>query len=232
MIELIDLSFSYSKDKIIVDNINLRIQNNSAIIGPNGSGKTTLLYLILGLLKGKGKIKVNNVEVEKKNLRKIRKMIGFVFQNPDNQLICPIVFDDIAFGLRNIGLNGDGINKKVSKILKRFDIYDLRNRFVHELSFGEKRLISLLSVLVMEPEIIILDEPTLGLDSKFRYYIYNILKDLDIQKIIVSHDFEFLKWIVDDVFILYNNNVFFNNGIDILENDNELKNFNLFYNLM
>jgi len=232
MIEIKNLSFSFDNSRIIFNDISARFVKDTAIIGQNGSGKTTLLYLILGFLKGKGKILINNVEVNKKNLKEIREKIGFVFQNPDDQIICPVVFDDISFGLRNKGFDREKIEKKIDILLKGFEIEYLRNRFIHKLSFGEKRIVSLLSVLILEPEIIILDEPTLGLDSKYRYLIYKILKSLKIKKIIVSHDFEFLKSLTQEVSIIYNTKIFNFTTNKILSDKNRLKEYGLFYDLV
>ena len=232
MIEIKNLRFSFDNSRIIFDDISARFDKDTAIIGHNGSGKTTLLYLILGLLKGKGKIFVNNIEVNKKNLKKIREKIGFVFQNPDDQIICPIVFDDISFGLRNKGFEREVIKKKVDGLLKRFEIEYLKDKFIHKLSFGEKKIVSLLSVLILEPEIIMLDEPTLGLDSKYRYLIYKILESLKIKKIIVPHDFEFIESLTQETFVIYNSKIFNFETNKILNDKDKLKKYDLFYDLV
>ncbi len=232
MIEIKDLSFSFDNSRIIFKDISATFKKNTAIIGQNGSGKTTLLYLILGLLRGKGQIFIDNIEVNKKNLKKVREKIGFVFQNPDDQIICPVVFDDISFGLKNRGFEIENIEEKVDDLLKSFEMEYLKDKFVHKLSFGEKRIVSLLSVLILEPEIILLDEPTLGLDSKYRFLIHKILKSLKIKKIIVSHDLDFLKSLTQESFVIYNSKIFSFETNNILNDKKKLKKYNLFYDLV
>ena len=200
-----NISFSYDKTDVI-DNISFEIEENDTvgIIGANGSGKTTLFKLLLGLEKpNNGKINIDEKELNKKNLDEIRKKVGFVFQDSDNQLFMNTVEDEIAFVLYNKGLDEKVIKSKVDNILDELDIKDLRYRRIIQLSGGEKKLVAIASILVMEPEVLLLDEPTNALDPRYRRRIIELLNKIKCTKIIASHDLDMISKTCSKTIFLY-----------------------------
>lgn len=200
-----NISFSYDKTDVI-DNISFEIEENDTvgIIGANGSGKTTLFKLLLGLEKpNNGKIYIDEKELNKKNLDEIRKKVGFVFQDSDNQLFMNTVEDEIAFVLYNKGLDEKVIKSKVDNILDELDIKDLRYRRIIQLSGGEKKLVAIASILVMEPEVLLLDEPTNALDPRYRRRIIELLNKIKCTKIIASHDLDMISKTCSKTIFLY-----------------------------
>mgnify|MGYP001585991010 FL=1 len=180
MIEIRNLSFGY-EDELILRNINLEIKEGSytAIIGANGSGKTTLAkHLNSLLLPAKGSVIVDGIDT-KKNQAEVRKKVGFVFQNPEDQLIYSIAEEDIAFGLENLGIETGKMRSMVAGVMKEFGIENLAKRNVNMLSFGQKQLVALAGILVMNPEYIVFDEPTTMLDNKNKKTIMAMIKKLN-----------------------------------------------------
>lgn len=201
-IEFENVSFCY-ENSIVTDNISFKINKGESvcIVGSNGAGKSTLLQLMTGLLNNfSGSITIDQNALTKKNLSKIRSILGFVFQDFDAQLFMPIIYEDIAFGLRNYGF--DSIENRVQSIAKKLDITHILNKPSFKLSGGEKKLASLASVLAMEPECILLDEPTTGLDPRNRKVLINIIKGLNKTKIITTHDLDMAMEICDRVIVL------------------------------
>ncbi len=163
------------------------------IIGANGSGKSTLVRLINGLiLPTQGTVRVDGLTTAA-NVDAVRQKVGFVFQNPDNQIVFPSVAEDLAFGLKNQGLDKHVIDKRVGDILARFDLGDLADRPTYHLSGGEKQMIALLGVLIMEPEVIVLDEPTTLLDRRNSRALLRTLEALDQMLIVITHDLDMLR---------------------------------------
>ena len=200
-----NISFSYDKTDVI-DNISFEIEENDTvgIIGANGSGKTTLFKLLLGLEKpNNGKINIDEKELNKKNLDEIRKKVGFVFQDSDNQLFMNTVEDEIAFVLYNKGLDEKVIKSKVDNILDELDIKDLRYRRIIQLSGGEKKLVAIASILVVDPEVLLLDEPTNALDPRYRRRIIELLNKIKCTKIIASHDLDMISKTCSKTIFLY-----------------------------
>ena len=180
MIQIKNLGFGY-EDELILKNINLEIKEGSytAIIGANGSGKTTLAkHLNALLLPTKGYVIVDNTDT-KKNQAEARKKVGFVFQNPEDQLIYSIVEEDIAFGLENLGIKTKAMKIKVKNIMKELGIKSLAKNNVNMLSLGQKQLVALAGILVMSPKYIVFDEPTTMLDNKNKKTIMAIIKKLN-----------------------------------------------------
>ncbi|GAB3257125.1 ABC transporter ATP-binding protein [Alteromonas gracilis] len=160
-----------------------------ALLGPNGAGKTTLLLHLNGLLTpGGGSVHVSGMAVEKANLPEIRRRVGLVFQDPDDQLFSPTVRDDVAFGPRNLGLRGDDLEERVVEALDAVGMGDFAARPPHHLSFGQRRRVALATVLAMRPEILVLDEPSSNLDPFSRRELADILRSLDVTLMMVTHD--------------------------------------------
>jgi len=188
----------------LCQNIDLNITHKEkiAIIGPNGCGKTTLLDIIAGLKQKKsGSIEIfHNVIENEKDFKPIRDLVGYLFQNSDNQFLAPNVLDDVAFSLLSGGMGQKEAMIKANMILKDLGIEHLKNKIVYNLSGGEKKLVALAGVLVTEPKLMLLDEPTNGLDYKMQLRLVEILKKIDKSIIIVSHHKEFVDSIVDKVY--------------------------------
>lgn len=185
-------------------NINLNVSHKEkiAIIGPNGCGKTTLLDIISGLkTKCDGVLELFHEEINsQKDFKPYRELIGYLFQNSDNQFLAPVVIDDVAFSLLSSGMSKDEAYLKARMMLKDLDIAHLEDKIVYNLSGGEKKLVALAGVLVCEPKLMLLDEPTNGLDLKMQLRLVEILKSIDKSIIIVSHNREFIDSIVDKIY--------------------------------
>lgn len=181
-------------EKAALAGINILIREpRVGVIGLNGSGKSTMVRLINGLiLPDEGRVTVDGVDT-RKNAREVRKRIGFVFQNPDHQIVYPIVSEDMAFGLRNIGLDKAEIPDRIARTMTRLGISHLCERQTHTLSGGEKQLVALASVLVMAPQVILFDEPTAGLDLRNRNRVRDALSALGEQAVVVTHDLDLLR---------------------------------------
>jgi cobalt/nickel transport system ATP-binding protein len=192
IIEIKELNYSYPDGTVALNNINLDLFEGETlgIIGPNGAGKSTFLLHLNGLLRGKGHVKIADLEVNDKNLKKIRSKVGMVFQDPDSQLFMPTVFEDVAFGPMNMGLSKDKVESAVTEALTKVDMLKSIKRLSHHLSFGEKKRISIATVLSMSPEILVLDEPSSNLDPKHRRDLINLLKELDVTQIVATHDMD------------------------------------------
>ena len=209
IINIKNLNFSYSSEKPVLKNIDLNIKRGEifGIIGPTGAGKSTLLLHLNAILKGEGEIRVDNIPVNEKTGKKVREKVGIVFQNPDNQLFCPTVFEDIAFGLYNSGFKKEEVNTRVDKILEKLNLTALKNLSSHHLSFGEKKRVSLASILVMEPEILCFDEPFANLDYNSIYTIIREIRRLDITRIIISQDILLALSLCDRVAVMHQGEV-------------------------
>lgn len=200
IIRLQGVSFAYpgNPSKLpVLDNLNLEIRSGERVglIGSNGSGKSTLFHLIMGLLRpGRGEIELFGKErLDEKDFRRVRGRIGFLFQDSDDQLFCPTVAEDVAFGPLNLGNSGEEAMSTVHEVLGRLGLDGFEDRLTYKLSGGEKRLVSLATVLAMKPEVLILDEPTTGLDDETVERITNLLIDSNLTYIVASHNETFLE---------------------------------------
>ena len=210
-----NLSHIYMKgspfEKVALSDINLRIDEEEfvAIIGPTGSGKSTLVQHFNGLLKPtQGRIIVNGIEVSGSNLKELRKQVGIVFQYPEHQLFEETVYKDIAFGLHKQGLDTKEIDERIRKTIKMVGLHeDVLEKSPFELSGGQKRRVAIAGVLVMNPKILVLDEPTAGLDPKGRDEIFNFIlqlyKDMHMTIILVSHSMEDVARLARRVIVMY-----------------------------
>lgn len=191
IISVSDLSFGYDSKRKVLENINFQLKKGESVglVGTNGVGKSTLLRILVGLNKGfQGDVMVNNIPLEKKNLKTIRKNVGYVFQDADSQLFMSTVFDDVAFAPRNYGMSEAEVNEKTMEALKVVHIEQLKDKQIYKLSGGEKKLASIATILSTEPDVILMDEPSVALDPKNRRNLINILNRLNQAKIIASHD--------------------------------------------
>jgi len=204
MMKINQLSVVYPDKTIAVDGIDLLIQNEEtvALIGANGAGKTSLLLSLVGVIPSLGEIIVDDIKLDKHTLGEIRRRVGVVFQNPDNQLFMPTIYDDVAFGLRNYGLPENEIEAKVDYYLKELGILHLKHRSPMKLSGGEKRIAAIATVLAMEPSVMLFDEPTAFLDPKARRNLINVLNKLPHTKLIASHDLPFVAEVCDRAVVL------------------------------
>ncbi len=207
MIQIQNASVAYGDGKVAVDELSLHIKAGEkvALIGANGAGKSTLLLALLGVLPlAGGEIGIDGLKMDKKNLREIRKHIGLVFQNPDDQLFMAYVHEEIAFGPRNYGLNAAEVEKRVDRVLQDLDITGLRDRMPQRLSGGEKRMVAIAAVLSMEPGALLFDEPSSFLDPKARRSLIATLKGRRETLVIATHDLPFAEEICDRVVFLQN----------------------------
>lgn len=210
MFKLENVDFSYEKGNKILKNISINIKKGEKVVflGENGSGKSTLFFILNGLLKkesGEIYLKGEKIEYKKEILNKLRKKVGIIFQDPDVQLFAPTVYQEIAYGLENLGYNKKEIEKRVYEVLKELDIENLKEKPCHHLSYGQKKRVSIASILAMEPEILILDEPTAWLDSKNIKKVNKILNELHKKEktlIISTHDIDFAYEIADYIYVL------------------------------
>ena len=204
MIEINNLQVVFDNTLKALDNINifLKKQKCIGIIGENGSGKSTLLLSILKLVDYQGEIKINDLYVNKDTVAKIRALVGLVFQNSDHMLFLPTVYDNLAFGLINQGSTKQMIDDKIKYIAKQFEIEDLLPRMANHLSGGQKRIVALASVVIMDPEILLLDEPSAFLDPKSRRNVINTLKQLPQQITLATHDLDMALDLCDEVVLL------------------------------
>lgn len=217
-----NLSYSYPDGKKALTDLSLTIYKNDTmgLIGPNGAGKSTLIHHLNGILTGSGKIEIFSIEINKKNLKEIRKKVGIVFQNPDEQLFMSNVFDDIAFGPLNYGLSDEEVKKRVEKVMNIMRLEGYEKRFPHHLSTGEKKRAAIGTVLAMEPEIIILDEPTSNLDPKGRRELISLLKTIKNTKIIATHDMEMVLELCTSATLLNNGKIVsYGNTMDIMSDE-------------
>jgi cobalt/nickel transport system ATP-binding protein len=191
VLELRGLAFAYPDGHQALYGVDLHVHAGErvALLGPNGAGKTTLVLHLNGILSaGAGAVAVSGLPVTKENLQEVRRRVGVVFQDPDDQLFMPTVRDDVAFGPANLGLRGAALEARVRDALDKVGMADFADRPPHHLSFGQRRRVAVATVLAMEPEILVLDEPSSNLDPASRRELADILRDLDVTVLMVTHD--------------------------------------------
>jgi cobalt/nickel transport system ATP-binding protein len=190
-LEVKDLAFAYPGGTQALFGVDLAIGRGErvALLGPNGAGKTTLVLHLNGVHEAQaGWVRVGGLPVVKEHLREIRRRVGIVFQDPDDQLFMPTVRDDVAFGPANLGLRGDELEARVVEALTAVGMEAVADRAPHHLSFGQRRRVAVATVLAMRPQILVLDEPSSNLDPAGRRELADILLSLDITMLMVSHD--------------------------------------------
>jgi cobalt/nickel transport system ATP-binding protein len=195
VIQVRDLHFSYPDGHAALRGVSLNLCQGEkvALVGPNGAGKSTLMLHLNGILEGRGEVKVGNLRLTRDNLPVVRAMVGLVFQNPDDQLFSPTVFEDVAFGPLHMGLPEDEVRARVAAALEAVRMSAYADRLSHHLSVGEKKRIAIATVLSMQPSILVLDEPSAGLDPRARRTLINLLRELSITMLVSTHDMLMVK---------------------------------------
>lgn len=189
-IEIRNLSFTYPDGQRALQEVSLSIRPDEkvALVGPNGAGKSTLILHLNGILNGEGQVEVCGLEVIKQNFARVRAMVGLVFQSPEDQLFSPTVFDDVAYGPLYQGLPVEQVQARVQDALAAVHMRGYEARVSHHLSMGEKKRIAIATVLSMKPEVLVLDEPTAGLDPRSRRSLIELLRELPMTMLVSTHD--------------------------------------------
>lgn len=195
IIEIRNLTFEYPNGHSALRDISLTVKAGEkiALIGQNGAGKSTFLLQLNGILQGSGEILIAGLPVKKQFLKQVRAMVGLVFQSPDDQLFSPTVFDDVAFGPIYMGLPESEIQQRVSQALQDVEMAGFSERITYHLSMGEKKRIAIATVLAMQPEILVFDEPTAGLDPRARRNLIRLIERLPQTLIVATHDLDFAR---------------------------------------
>ncbi|GAB4502927.1 MAG: ABC transporter ATP-binding protein [Anaerolineales bacterium] len=190
-----DLRFAYPDGHPALKGISLNLcaGDKVALVGPNGAGKSTFMLHLNGILTGQGELKVAGLTISEKTLPQIRAAVGLVFQNPDDQLFSPTVFEDVAFGPLHMGLPEAEIHQRVDDALAAVGMSNFKERLSHHLSVGEKKRIAIATVLSMRPQLLVLDEPSAGLDPRARRTLINLLRELPITMLVSTHDLAMVK---------------------------------------
>ena len=190
ILQVENLSFAYPDGRQALREVGFAIQEGEkvALTGPNGAGKSTLLLHVNGILRGQGHLRVAGLEVEECNLGAIRRLVGLVFQDPDDQLFSPTVYEDVGFGPLYMGLSEAEVGERVRKALAAVGVEGFEKRMPHHLSLGERKRVAIATVLAMEPRILVLDEPSSGLDPRGRRKLIELLRRLPQTMLVASHD--------------------------------------------
>jgi cobalt/nickel transport system ATP-binding protein len=215
------LSFTYPDGHPALHEVSLSIERGEkvALVGPNGAGKSTLMLHLNGILSGKGHLQVGSLEVTKGNLPAIRALVGMVFQNPDDQLFSPTVYEDVAFGPLHMGLPEPEIARRVEAALEQVGMSRYASRLSHHLSTGEKKRIAIATVLSMDPQILVLDEPTAGLDPRARRSLINLLHELPLTMLVSSHDLLMVRELFPRMVVMDEGRIVSDGPTQILLND-------------
>ena len=222
MLTINNVTVEYPDGTKAINNLSLNVKSGEklALIGANGAGKSTLMLAIEGILDSTGEIKIDDLVVDSKNIVKVRQQVGMLFQNPDDQLFMATIYDDIAFGPRNAGLDEESVKYRVEDRLKLLNIEHLKDKTALKLSGGEKRMAALATVLAMKPSVMLLDEPTAFLDPKARRNLINVLNSLPHTMLIATHDLTFAKEVCREAVVIKDGNFFAKGNCDeILYND-------------
>jgi cobalt/nickel transport system ATP-binding protein len=210
IVEVKDLQFDYPDGTPALQSIGFRIVHGEsvAIVGANGAGKSTVLLHLNGFLTAKaGEIRIGDFPLTAKTIHAVRRTVGMVFQDPDDQLFMPTVYDDVAFGPLNLGLPPHEVEERVNRALSTVGALHLRNRPPYKLSRGEKKAVAIATVLSMSPDILVMDEPTSDLDPKARRQLIELLRTFKHTKIIASHDLDMVLDLCERTVVIYNGRV-------------------------
>lgn len=210
MVTIEDLCFSYGNRQVLSQiAFSLHPGAKVGLLGPNGAGKSTLLLHLNGILQGRGRIVIDGLEVQPSNLARIRQKVGLVFQDPDDQLFCPSVREDVAFGPLYAGLSAAEVEQRVEQALNAVGMQQARERSPHQLSGGEKKRVALATVLSMRPELLALDEPTNGLDPRARRSLIELLRGLPNTMLVATHDLAMLEELLPEAIVMDEGQVVF-----------------------
>lgn len=219
VIQLNEVSFGYPGGKQVLDGLDFTLCRGEKIglVAPNGSGKTTLFHVIMGLLKPRGgTIRIFGKEIgSEQGFREVRRKIGLLFQDADDQLFSPTVLEDVAFGPLNLGKSREEAIELSNKTLHFLGLDGFQERITYKLSGGEKKLAALATVLAMQPEVLLLDEPIAGLDVATKQKLTGILNNLDLACIIISHEFDFLRAVADHIYAMEGGKVLMDEEVHI-----------------
>jgi len=204
VLEIKNYSYSYTDGTVALKNINLSIRHGEKVvlIGPNGAGKSTLLLAMAGFVHGTGQVYVDGLEVNKKNIKQIRRVISCCVENPDDQLFMPTLYEDIAFGPLNLQLEPEAVRARVEQSLRTVGLLEVADKPPHHLSAGQKRAAAIATVLSMSPKIITLDEPNNSLDARSRNNITGIIKELSQAVVIATCDMNFAADFAERVILI------------------------------
>jgi cobalt/nickel transport system ATP-binding protein len=222
VLQVRDLHFSYHDGHAALRGVTFQMCEGDkvALVGPNGAGKSTLMLHLNGILNGKGEVGVGGKRLTRDNLPAIRAMVGLVFQNPDDQLFSPTVFEDVAFGPLYMGLPMKDVEARVHSALDAVRMSGFRDRLSHHLSVGEKKRIAIATVLSMEPQILVLDEPSAGLDPRARRTLINLLRELPITMLVSTHDMRLVQELFPRTIVMDEGQIVADGRTnDILENE-------------
>lgn len=224
MLTINNVTVEYPDGTKAINNLSLNVKSGEklALIGANGAGKSTLMLAIEGILDSTGEIKIDDLVVDSKNIVKVRQQVGMLFQNPDDQLFMATIYDDIAFGPRNAGLDEESVKYRVEDRLKLLNIEHLKDKTALKLSGGEKRMAALATVLAMKPSVMLLDEPTAFLDPKARRNLVNVLNSLPHTMLIATHDLTFAKEVCREAVVIKDGNFFAKGNCDEILYNQEL----------
>jgi cobalt/nickel transport system ATP-binding protein len=204
VIAAVDLRFRYPDGREALRGVNLAVDHGErvAVLGPNGAGKTTFVYHLNGLLRGQGRLEVAGLEVEDGTVRELRPRVGLVFQDPDDQLFMPTVREDVAFGPLNMGEPPSVVEARVDETLRTVRMEHAAERPPHQLSMGERRRVAIATVLAMQPQLLVLDEPTANLDPRARRELLEVLTTIERTMLVVTHDLPFAAQLCERAVIL------------------------------
>jgi cobalt/nickel transport system ATP-binding protein len=225
IVAVTELEYQYPDGTRALNGINLMIHHGEsvAIVGANGAGKSTLLLHLNGYhTPQQGTVQIGDFPVTKKTLPEVRRTVGMVFQDPDDQLFMPTVMDDVAFGPRNLNLPEETVQQKVTAALEQVDALHLKDRPSHRLSGGEKRAVAIASVLSMTPNILVMDEPTTGLDPHARRLLINRLESFTHTKIIATHDLDLVLDLCQRTIVIHGGKVMADGATEDIFQDSEL----------
>jgi len=225
VLQVRDLHFSYPDGHSALHGVSLKLCNGDkvALVGPNGAGKSTLMLHLNGILSGHGEVEIGGQRLTRDNLTAIRAMVGLVFQNPDDQLFSPTVFEDVAFGPLHMGLPEAEVRARVDTALEAVRMSSYKDRLSHHLSVGEKKRIAIATVLSMNPSILVLDEPSAGLDPRARRTLINLLRELPITMLVSTHDMRLVQELFPRTIVMDEGRVVADGlTMEILENEDLL----------
>lgn len=225
-IEIENFSYRYPDGTSALSNITLSVEHGQKVvlIGPNGAGKSTLLLVMAGFVKGAGKVFVDGLEINRKNLKKIRTCLGSCLENPDDQLFMPTLFDDVAFGPLNMGLETEQVKKRVADALRTVGLAEMADKAPHHLSAGQKRAAAIATILSMAPKIITLDEPDGSLDPRNRNNLIKLLGSLSQTLIIATCNMSFAAALADRAVLLDRGHIIADGKAKRIMSDSKLMN--------